>query len=90
MGAAEAALVELRRQNQKLLTINSTLAQDMQDINKELKGLDFLRYEALAGQRYISRTILGNNSALRLTRSVTFISVTAVQVPGSSFCDLQS
>lgn len=43
VGAAEAAVVELRGENKRLLGINSGLTQDMQDINKELKGLDFLR-----------------------------------------------
>ena len=43
VGAAEAALLELTTQNKQLLSINSQLAQEQQEMAKEMKGTDFLR-----------------------------------------------
>jgi len=43
VGVAEAALLELTTQNRQLLNINSQLAQEQQEMAKEMKGTDFLR-----------------------------------------------
>jgi hypothetical protein len=44
MGAAESALVELQAQNRQLLRLNSRLVDEQQELAKELKGVDFLRW----------------------------------------------
>jgi uncharacterized membrane protein YciS (DUF1049 family) len=45
MSAAEAVLVELRAQNQQLLGINNVLAAGQEELSKELKAVDFLRWK---------------------------------------------
>lgn len=44
ISASEAVMGELRVQNQQLLGLNSKLAAGQEELSKELKAVDFLRW----------------------------------------------
>ncbi|WIA13678.1 hypothetical protein OEZ85_007238 [Tetradesmus obliquus] len=85
MGAAESALVELQAQNRQLLRLNSKLVDDQQELAKELKGVDFLRREAMRFRKELEEAQAAaagssaDNSALRARLEVAESQVAAVE-----------
>ncbi|WIA33826.1 hypothetical protein OEZ86_006935 [Tetradesmus obliquus] len=85
IGAAESALVELQAQNRQLLRLNSKLVDDQQELAKELKGVDFLRREAMRFRKELEEAQAAaagssaDNSALRARLEVAESQVAAVE-----------
>jgi len=91
VGAAEAALLELTTQNKQLLSINSQLAQEQQEMAKEMKGTDFLRSAFSESHSLSSNTLLfccvSQNQEFMLRHNLISLAVPVVVIAVPCSCD---